>query len=45
MASEVLNLAAQIVISHAATTELTPKQLVKEIISCLPCLMVSIMIA
>ena len=31
MASEVLNLAAQIVISHAAMTELTPKELVKEI--------------
>ena len=31
MASEVLNLAAQIVISHAAATELTPKELVKEI--------------
>ncbi len=31
MASEVLNLTAQIVISHAAMTELTPKELVKEI--------------
>ena len=31
MASEVLNLAARIVISHAAMTELTPKELVKEI--------------
>jgi hypothetical protein len=31
MASEVLNLAAQIVISHAAMTELTPKELVREI--------------
>lgn len=31
MASEVLNLTAQIVISHASMTELTPKELVKEI--------------
>jgi predicted transcriptional regulator len=31
MASEVLNLTAQIVSSHAAMTELTPKELVKEI--------------
>lgn len=31
MASEVLKLAAQIVISHASMTELTPKELVKEI--------------
>ena len=31
MASEVLNLTAQIVMSHAAMTELTPKELVKEI--------------
>ena len=31
MASEVLNLTAQIVISHAAMTELTPKELVQEI--------------
>ncbi len=31
MASEVLNLAAQIVISHASMTELSPKELVKEI--------------
>jgi predicted transcriptional regulator len=31
MASEVLNLTAQIVISHAAMTELTPEELVKEI--------------
>lgn len=31
MPSEVLNLTAQIVISHASMTELTPKELVKEI--------------
>jgi hypothetical protein len=31
MASEVLNLTAQIVISHASITELSPKELVKEI--------------
>ena len=31
MASEVLNLTAQIVISHASMTELSPKELVKEI--------------
>ena len=31
MASDVLNLTAQIVISHASMTELTPKELVKEI--------------
>jgi len=31
MASEVLNLTAQIVISHASMTELTPKELVQEI--------------
>ena len=31
MASEVLNLTARIVISHASMTELTPKELVKEI--------------
>ena len=31
MASEVLNLTAQIIISHASMTELTPKELVKEI--------------
>ena len=31
MASEVLNLTAQIVASHAAMTELTPKELVREI--------------
>ncbi len=31
MASEVLKLTAQIVISHASMTELTPKELVKEI--------------
>jgi predicted transcriptional regulator len=31
MASEVLNLTAQIVISHAAMTELTPQELVREI--------------
>ena len=31
MASEVLNLTAQIVSSHAAMTELTPKELVREI--------------
>jgi hypothetical protein len=31
MASEVLNLTVQIVISHAAMTELTPKELVQEI--------------
>jgi hypothetical protein len=31
MASEVLYLTAQIVISHAAMTELTPKELVQEI--------------
>lgn len=31
MASEILNLTAQIVISHASMTELTPKELVKEI--------------
>jgi hypothetical protein len=31
MASEILNLTAQIVMSHAAMTELTPKELVKEI--------------
>ncbi len=31
MASEVLNLTAQIVSSHAAMTELTPKELVQEI--------------
>jgi predicted transcriptional regulator len=31
MASEVLNLTVQIVTSHAATTELSPKELVKEI--------------
>ena len=29
MASEVLNLTAQIVLSHAAMTELTPKELVQ----------------
>lgn len=31
MASEVLKLTAQIVISHASMTELTPNELVKEI--------------
>ena len=31
MASEVLNITAQIVSSHAAMTELTPKELVREI--------------
>jgi hypothetical protein len=31
MASEVLNLTAQIVISHASMTELSPKELVQEI--------------
>ena len=31
MASEILNLTAQIVSSHAAMTELTPKELVREI--------------
>jgi predicted transcriptional regulator len=31
MASEILKLTAQIVMSHAAMTELTPKELVKEI--------------
>ncbi len=31
MASEILKLAAQIVISHASVTELTPKDLVEEI--------------
>ena len=31
MASEVLNLTAQIVSSHASMTELTPKELVQEI--------------
>ena len=31
MASDVLNLTAQIVISHASMTELTPKELVQEI--------------
>ena len=31
MASEVLNLTAQIVSSHASMTELSPKELVKEI--------------
>jgi len=31
MASEVLNLIAQIVISHASMTELSPKELVQEI--------------
>jgi predicted transcriptional regulator len=31
MASDVLNLTAQIVISHASMTELSPKELVKEI--------------
>jgi predicted transcriptional regulator len=31
MASEVLNLTAQIVISHASMTELSPKELVKDI--------------
>jgi predicted transcriptional regulator len=31
MASEVLNLTVQIVTSHAATTELSPTELVKEI--------------
>lgn len=31
MASEILNLAAQIVIFHASMTELTPKELVEEI--------------
>ena len=31
MASEILNLTAQIVISHASMTELTPKELVQEI--------------
>ena len=31
MASEVLKLTVQIVISHASMTELTPKELVKEI--------------
>jgi predicted transcriptional regulator len=31
MASEVLRLTAQIVMSHASMTELTPKQLVEEI--------------
>lgn len=31
MPSEILNLTAQIVISHASMTELTPKELVREI--------------
>jgi len=31
MASEVLNLTAQIVIAHASMTELSPKELVQEI--------------
>jgi hypothetical protein len=31
MASEVLNLTTQIIISHASMTELSPKELVKEI--------------
>ena len=31
MASEVLNLTSQIVISHASMTQLSPKELVKEI--------------
>ena len=31
MASEVLNLTAQIVISHASMTQLSPKELVKKI--------------
>ena len=31
MASEILNLTAQIVISHASMTELSPKELVQEI--------------
>jgi len=31
MASEILNLTAQIVISHASMTELTPQELVQEI--------------
>jgi predicted transcriptional regulator len=31
MASDILNLTAQIVISHASMTELTPKELVAEI--------------
>jgi hypothetical protein len=31
MASEILDLTAQIVISHASMTELTPKELVEEI--------------
>jgi predicted transcriptional regulator len=31
MASEIVNLTVQIVMSHAATTELTPKELVAEI--------------
>ncbi|MHB9075752.1 MAG: MucR family transcriptional regulator [Desulfobaccales bacterium] len=31
MSSEILNLTAQIVISHASLTELTPKELVAEI--------------
>jgi predicted transcriptional regulator len=31
MSSEILNLTAQIVISHASMTELTPKELVAEI--------------
>ena len=34
MASEVLNLTAQIVSSHAAMTELTPKELVRRLKKC-----------